>query len=191
MRRSPDIALHTGFYLAATLTGLAAAYVLKEWIYHIWDTPHIDTDKPPHTSEQPGHSVPAPVPEPIPDPDTDVHSPPPILPKMLPPLRVNSLPPPIPGSLSGSFYAVNPDSLTSPTPLHISSAEEGLDAEASSQTTGSDNDSFVDVLSPHSPTQVISRRRSFFRNHDLFAESHMSFSQLGSLVAPENDSESE
>ena len=196
MRRARDVALRAGFYLAAALSGFAAAYVLREvrlpippshprsspykWGHHLWDTRNPqralsdrDTPKP---SLDPESSTTDEAPPPVTEHDThhDPHTPT----KTLPPLRTHSLPPPLPNAhalLSGSFVSISPD--TSST----SSGEGGVDGESAARTNTSDSDSFVDILSP-APTHVISRRRSM-RAHDLFAESHISFAELGSLVA--------
>lgn len=84
---------------------------------------------------------------------------------------------------------MNPDAMTSSTSLHTLSTQDGTDEEGTSQSNMSDTDTepFVDVLSP-APTHVVSRRRSL-RNHDQFAASHISFSELGNLIAPENGTE--
>ena len=74
-----------------------------------------------------------------------------------PPLRTHSLPPPLPSARP----------------------------EKASQSD-TDAESFDDILSP-APTHDVLSRRSSVRAHDLFAASHISFSELGSLVAPQNE----
>ncbi|KAN0084182.1 hypothetical protein V8E55_007686 [Tylopilus felleus] len=202
MRRTRDIALHAGFYIAATLSGIAAAYVLNEWVRHWWDPRH-----PPHAPDDEPKSAPSSPPQqdkPLADtcadtvsvsdpehadPNNDVHTPSTSQTRSPPPLLTHSLPPPLPNgrALPGSSLGINPEAMTSSTSLHTSSGHDDLEEDSASQTTTSETDTepFVDILSPP-PTHVISRRRSL-RNHDLFAASHISFAELGSLVAPEDE----
>ncbi|KAG8216885.1 hypothetical protein J3R82DRAFT_7153 [Butyriboletus roseoflavus] len=155
----------------------------------------------PLTDPRPADEVPTPTPvtDPehallAPSPETDGQTPSTIQAKSLPPIRTYSLPPPLPSGhalLSGSYLSVNADTIPSPPPsagsFHTSSSKDGDEDEGASQTNASDSlaESFAEVLSP-APTHVISRRRSM-RSHDLFATSHISFSDLGSLVAPEDE----
>ncbi|KAF8552105.1 hypothetical protein OG21DRAFT_1604936 [Imleria badia] len=188
MRHTTHIVLHTGFYIAAALSGIAAAYVLNEWVLHWWDPrrPPDDETKPsspspPSSATDPATDVPAPVtdPEHV-DPNKDAHTP---STSSLPPLRTHALPPPLPNgrALPGSSLVINPDAMASSTSLH----SLGEESASESNTSDADTEPFVDLLSP-APTHVISRRRSF-RNHDIFAASHISFSELGSLVVPEDE----
>jgi hypothetical protein len=80
-------------------------------------------------------------------------------PPRLPPLRTHSLPPPLPSARQ--------------------------EEEGQLNTSDTDTESFDDILSP-SPTRDILSRRSSVRAHDLFAASHISFAELGSLVAPQD-----
>lgn len=199
MRR---ITLHTGVYIAAALSGIAAAYVLNEvrtridssdppnhlaqWVLHWWDPRRPPDDKPEPSPPQDGPPTTADDPAPVSDPghaDPNRDAPTPSTNHTLPPLRTHALPSPLPNGRTLPF-AINPDAMTSSTSLHTL---DGTGEESASESTTSDADTepFVDLLSP-APTHVISRRRSF-RNHDIFAASHISFSELGSLVVPEDE----
>lgn len=163
MRRTRDLAL---FYLAAAISGLAAAYILRQVRLY---THHIHQRSISHKWAHP-----RPLPndrKPKPSSDDD---PPSTATKSLPPIRTHALPPPLPNAhalLSESFVSI----------------DTTLGAEEQTNTT-SDSDSFIDLLSP-APTNasVVSRRRSMRAVHDLFAESHISFAELGSLVAPQDE----
>ena len=196
MRPTRDIALRAGIYLTAAISGLAAAYVLREvwhtliilrthsshqWVHHLWDAPTPNDEKPSSTqpdAEPPpvaghtsGHSL---------DTDEDAHTPSTSRTKSLPPLRI----PPLPPLRPDAFVSIDPSSVTLSAGLN---GEDGVEEEDAAQSNTSTSDSLIDVMSPH-PPRVISKRRSM-RAHDLFAESHMSFSDLGCLVAPHNEPE--
>ncbi|KAH0826646.1 hypothetical protein J3R83DRAFT_5032 [Lanmaoa asiatica] len=195
MRRPRDVVLRASLYVAVALSGFAAAYVLKEalntvqWLPHLWDV-RVPPDDKPSSPQQDSSADEHPAPVTDTPPDNDAPTPSTNQARTLPPLRTHSLPPPLPNGhalLSRSSFAINADTSPFASSFHTSSDQDDVEEEGASQANTSDTDSFVDVLSP-APTQIVSRRHSV-RAHDLFAASHISFSELGSLVAPQNEPE--
>ncbi|KIJ61545.1 hypothetical protein HYDPIDRAFT_115696 [Hydnomerulius pinastri MD-312] len=244
MRRSRDIVLRAGLYVVAAISGVAAAYVLKELILNFRglspnsdpsnddDGDEANTDSKrglvtdpdatePHSrsddslpingsSESPlsDHTITAPTPtssrsgylfpspdEPAPTADAITG-----LSRTLSPLRMPSPSPttvahplPTPVSLAESLSPAT-SSTTFFTPLSSSQTwqmVESQDADPSADATweaqcGSPTaqEPHVNVLSP-SPGYIPARRG--IRAHDLFATSHVSFSELGSLMGGEGE----
>ena len=200
--QQPSLALQqpTCYERCVPFTPYARVFTTLQWALRRWDTRSTqralpdggtprDAKPSPHPEPSAYHPSDRVPPPPGPSTDGDAHTPSTSQTKALPPLRTHSLPPPIPNVqalLSGSFVSINADTMTLSAISTGPNGEDGVDEEGAARTHTSDSDSLNDVLSPP-PTRVVSRRRSM-RSHDLFAESHVSFSDLGSLVAPQDES---